>query len=98
MKSIGIRKAVQIFGGTNIDIHKEYHYQDGFFDKDGKTYYINTGDDRMMENGQLNVMYREAIDRNDFSGKGGSNQWDFVRTINKMGYRIDKFPKEKERY
>ena len=52
----------------------------------------------MMKNGQLNVMYREAIDRKDFSGKGGYNQWDFVRIINSMGYKIDKFPKEKERY
>lgn len=95
MKSIGIRKAVQLFGGTNIDIHKGYHYQSGFFDKDGKTYYISTGDDRILKNGQLDVMYRVAIDRKDFVG--GYNQWDFVRTINKMGYRIDKFPKEKER-
>ena len=98
MKSIGIRKAIQLFGGTNIDIHKGYHDQSGFFDKDGKTYYIATGDDRMMKNGQLNVMYRVAIDRKDFGGKGGYNQWDFVRIINSMGYKIDKFPKEKERY
>ena len=98
MKSIGIRKAIQLFGGTNIDIHKGYHDQSGFFDKDGKTYYIATGDDRMMKNGQLNVMYREAIDRKDFGGKDGYNQWDFVRIINSMGYKIDKFPKEKERY
>ena len=98
MKSIGIRKAIQLFGGTNIDIHKGYHDQSGFFDKDGKTYYIATGDDRMMKNGQLNVMYREAIDRKDFGGKGGYNQWDFVRIMNSMGYKIDKFPKEKERY
>ena len=98
MKSIGIRKAIQLFGGTNIDIHKGYHDQSGFFDKDGKTYYIATGDDRMMKNGQLNVMYREAIDRKDFGGKGGYNQWDFVRIINSMGDKIDKFPNEKERY
>ena len=98
MKSIGIRKAIQLFGGTNIDVHKGYHDQSGFFDKDGKTYYIATGDDRMLKNGQLNVMYREAIDRKDFGGKGGYNQWDFVRIINSMGYKIDKFPKEKERY
>ena len=98
MKSIGIRKAIQLFGGTNIDIHKGYHDQSGFFDKDGKTYYIATGDDRMMKNGQLNVMYREAIDRKDFGGKGGYNQWDFVRIINSMGYKINKFPQEKERY
>lgn len=69
MKSIGIRKAVQLFGGTNIDIHKGYHYQSGFFDKDGKTYYISTCDDRMMKNGQLDVMYREALDRNDLGGE-----------------------------
>ncbi len=98
MKSIGIRKAIQLFGGSNISVHKGYHYQSGFFDKDGKTYYIDTGDDRMMKNGQLNIMYREAVDRNDYSGRGGYNQWDFVSTINKMGYKIDKFPKEKERY
>ena len=98
MKSIGIRKAIQLFGGTNIDIHKGYHDQSGFFDKDGKIYYIATGDDRMMKNGQLNVMYREAIDRKDFGGKGGYNQWDFVRIINSMGYKIDKFSKEKESY
>ena len=98
MKSIGIRKAIQLFGGTNIDVHKGYHYQSGFFDKDGKTYYIDTGDDRILKNGQLDIMYREAIDRKDFSGKGGHNQWDFVRIINSMGYKIDKFPKEKKRY
>ena len=65
MKSIGIRKAIQLFGGTKIDIHKSYHCQSGFFDKDGKD---------------------------------GYNQWDFVRIINSMGYKIDKFTKEKERY
>jgi len=96
MKNIGIRKAIELFGGTNIEVHKNYHDQSGFFDKDGQLYYFSTGDDRMLaSDGQLRVMYRTAQHRKDWTG--GTNRWDFVPTINKMGYLITKFPATKVR-
>lgn len=91
MKSIGLKKAIQVFGGTEIELHKGYHYQYGFFVKDGRLYYINSGDDRMRRSdGQLNVYHRTAEHRKDWTG--GPNLWWFVSALNGMGYRIDKAP------
>lgn len=95
MKAVGIRKAVELFGGTDIEIKKGYHYQYGFFVKDGQLYYVNTGDDRMLKNGELDIYYRTAKDRNDFTG--GQNLRGFNYALNRMGCSVSKFPKTKER-
>ena len=95
MKSISLKKAIQLFGGTEIELHKGYHEQYGFFNKEGKLYYINSGDDRMRRSDrQLNIMHRTAENRKDYCG--GVNEWDFVPTLNRMGYRVDKIPATKE--
>lgn len=95
MKHVGIKKAIQLFGGTEIEVHKNWHEQLGFFVKGGQLYYFNTGDDRMLDStGQLRVMYRTAQHRKDWTG--GTNLWDFVGTLNRMGYRVDKFPASRE--
>jgi len=96
MKSIGIRKAIQLFGGTDIEISNGYHYQSGFFNKDGQLYYFSTGDDRMLRSdGQLNVYYRTAEHRKDYIG--GRNQYGLVQFLNGMGYWLDKFPSTRQR-
>lgn len=95
MKHCGLKKAIELFGGTEIEIHKGYHYQYGFFVKDGQLYYINTTDDRMLKrDGQLDIYYRTAEHRKDWHG--GTNLWDFVRKVNEMGYLVDKFPKTRQ--
>ena len=88
MKSISLKKAIRIFGGTDIELHKGYHYQYGFFEKDGQLYYINSGDDRMRrQDGQLDVYFRRAAHRQDWTG--AVNLFGFVDALNRIGYRID---------
>lgn len=87
MKKVSLKKAVELFGGVNIDLKRNYCEQSGFFEKDGQLYYINSGDVRMRRSdGQLNVMFRTAEHRRDYVG--GINQWSFVRTLNNMGYAV----------
>ena len=95
MKSITLEKAIAVFGGTDIELKRGYHYQYGFFVKDGQLYYINSGDDRMLRTvGQLNIYFRTAKHRKDWTG--GTNLWGFVDELNRLGYRLDKFPKARE--
>ena len=87
MKKISLKKAIEIFGGVNIKLSRNYCEQSGFFEKDGQLYYINSGDVRMRRpDGQLNVMYRTAQHRKDWHG--GINQWDFVNKLNSQGYEV----------
>ena len=87
MKRISLRQAIKLFGGTDIELNSGYHYSYGFFNKDGQLYYINSGDDRMRKSdGQLDVMYRTAEHRKDWTG--GTNRWDFNKTLNDMGYAV----------
>lgn len=87
MKKVSLKKAIEIFGGTNIKLSRNYCEQSGFFEKDGQLYYINSGDVRMRRpDGQLNVMFRTAEHKRDFVG--GVNQWGFVRELNSKGYEV----------
>ena len=87
MKKVSLKKAIEIFGGTNIELKTNYCEQSGFFEKDGQLYYINSGDVRMKRSdGQLNVMYRTAKHKMDFVG--GVNQWGFIRELNNKGYIV----------
>ena len=86
MKKIGLRKAIQLFGGDAIELHKGYHYQYGFFEKGGQLYYINTQDDRCSIGGLPPVMYRTAKHRKDWTG--GNNTWDFCSTLKSLGYEL----------
>ncbi len=92
MKSVSLHTAIKAFGGTDIELHRGYHYQYGFFVKGGQLYYINSGDDRMRRSdGQLCVYHRTAEHRKDWHG--GANEWDFIPKVNSLGYRVDKAPK-----
>lgn len=94
-KSVYLRKAIALFGGEDITLHRDYHYEYGFFVKDGQLYYVNSGDDRdRRSDGQLQVYYRTAESRQDWHG--GPNLWDFVEHLNRMGYRVDKAPPTRE--
>lgn len=97
MKSVGLRKAIMAFGGSEIGLRNHYHFQSGFFVKGGQLYYISTSDDRdRRSDGQLMVYYRTAESRHDF--RGGPNLWDFVPAVNRLGYRVDKAAPTRERY
>ena len=87
MKQVSLQQAIKIFGGTDIKLHAAYHYQYGFFKKDGQLYYINSGDVTMRKSdGQLDVMYRTA--EHDHDWIGGRNQWDFLNRLNEKGYKV----------
>ena len=87
MKKISLKKAIQEFGGTDIELKSAYHYSYGFFVKDGQLYYINSGDDRMRRtDGQLDVMYRTAEHRKDWTG--GTNLWSFIPELNRKGFYV----------
>lgn len=99
MKTVSFKKAVELFGGTNLTIKKGYYDCHGFFDMNGKTYYITSGDLRMRQrldkNGErqatyCGIMYREAKDRKDY--RGGINRWDFESKLFKMGYLVGNIP------
>lgn len=87
MKAISLRKAITVFGGTNVSLQKGYHYEFGFFEKGGQLFYINSGDDRMKRSdGQLDIMYRTAKHRKDW--QGGVNQWNFLSALNSAGFKV----------
>lgn len=89
MKTIGLRKALQIiFGATNIKLSRsKINWQkefSGFFDSaDGKTYYVNAQNPTV---GLSPVMYREVESRKDYIGK--NNQWDFCRRLELKGFAL----------
>lgn len=101
MKPCGIRKALEVIGATNIEIHKNYHEQSGFFEEDGQLYYFMTADDRWpgleasftpdYMQGEIPVMYRTAKHRKDYTG--GDNRWDFLQILHKYGYKLTKYPR-----
>lgn len=87
MKKVSLKQAIEKFGGVNIELHTNYMEQTGFFEKDGQLYYICSGDVRRRRpDGQLNVMYRTAKHRKDWTG--GINQWGFVPALNEMGFSV----------
>ncbi len=92
MKSVSLRTAIKVFGGTDIELHRGHHYQYGFFVKGGQLYYINSGDDRLRRSdGQLNAYHRTAKHRSDWTG--GENLWGFVKEVNDKGCFVDKAPR-----
>lgn len=101
LKPCGLKKALQVLGATNIEIHKGYHERSGFFEKDGQLYYFSTADDRCPQleapiakdwmDGELPVMYRTAEHRKDYIG--GPNRWDFLKQLHERGYKLTTYPK-----
>ncbi|MBO7713989.1 MAG: hypothetical protein J6S85_10495 [Methanobrevibacter sp.] len=88
MKKVSFKKAIQIVwpNATDIKLTKGYFYCSGFFDVDGQTYYISTGDLRT----NLGIMYRTAKDRKDYTG--GINQWGFESILKEKGYVVGSIP------
>lgn len=104
MKGISLKKALQLYGATNIELHKGYYYCYGFFEKEGQLYYISTGDIRVSTPFQRMFVLtracetrpseaRTAKDRRDYTG--GTNQFTFVSWLKGEGYYLNKIPHEK---
>ena len=91
MKKVSLKKAIEILGGTNIELHRGYYYCYGFFEKDGQLYYINTYDIRICPlNHPSSIMYRTAEHREDY--RGGINTWDFYDQLKEKGYEVGSCP------
>ena len=91
MKKVSLKKAIEILGGTNIELHRGYYYCYGFYEKDGQLYYISTSDIRTCPlNSSASIMYRTAKDRKDYTG--GVNTWDFYDRLAKKGYEVSSCP------
>ena len=90
-KGISLKKAIEILGGTEIELHKGYYYCSGFFNWNGQLYYISTMDLRTGK--EIRVMYRTAKDRKDYTG--GTNTWDFASKLAEKGYHVSSVPHTK---
>ena len=87
MKKVSLKKAIEILGGTDIELKAGYYYCSGFFNLNGQLYYISTADIRTTPlNNSRSVMYRTAKDRKDFTG--GTNLWDFADRLAEKGYEV----------
>lgn len=95
LKKISLRQALNILGAKNIELHKGFYYQSGFYELDNQLYYICTGDVRTFrgDNNELDIYYRTAEHRKDYTG--GRNQFDFNQKLNDMGYSVCIAPKYK---
>nr|DAF56682.1 MAG TPA: hypothetical protein [Myoviridae sp. ctWb16]DAV17863.1 MAG TPA: hypothetical protein [Caudoviricetes sp.] len=87
MKKVSLKKAIEIIGGTDIELKAGYYYCSGFFNLDGQLYYISTADVRTcpMTNNNF-IMFRTAKNRQDYTG--GTNLWYFNELLAKKGYEI----------
>lgn len=85
MRKVTLKKAIELWGGSNIEMHKCYYYNYGFFDKDGQTWYYSSGDLRYNFHP---ILVRTAKDRKDYTG--GINQWGFEKDLERLGYYVDK--------
>lgn len=94
MKKISLRQALKIIGAKNIELHKGFYYQSGFYELNDQLYYIATSDDRFYKpNGELHIYYRTAKHRKDYTG--GTNRHDFNQKLNSLGYSVCISPKYK---
>lgn len=75
MKKISLKKALELYGGVNIEVHNGYNYRSGFFEKNGQLYYFSTCDIRYNSQDINNILIRTAKDRKDFIG--GPNTYPF---------------------
>ena len=88
MKKISLKKALEMLGFTNIEIHRGYNYRSGFMEKDGQTYYFATGDLRWQQPANnMFLMTRTAKDRKDFTG--GPNEFWVVGKLAEKGYVLN---------
>jgi hypothetical protein len=84
-KKITLKKALALFGGTDIEILRGYNYRSGFFNKDGQLYYFSTWD---MRGGDMNnLLIRTAAHRKDWTG--GSNTYPMKRFLEERSLKIE---------
>ena len=95
LKKISLRQALNILGAKNIELHKGFYYQSGFYELDNQLYYISTSDVRTFrgDNDELDIYYRTAEHRKAYTG--GRNQLDFNKKLNDLGYSVCIAPKYK---
>lgn len=87
MKKVSLRKAIEILGGTDIELKAGYYYCSGFFNWNGQLYYISTMDIRNRPlNHPMSIMYRTAEHRKDYTG--GTNTWNFYNLLKEKGYEV----------
>lgn len=81
---ISLKKALEMYGATNIEIHKGYQYRSGFFDKDGQLYYFSRDVDGSFM--KPTTLTRTAQHRKDYTG--GTNQYVLDSWLKDKGYEI----------
>ena len=87
LKKVSLKKALKLYGGVNIEIHNNYNYRSGFFEKNGQLYYFSTSDIRYSTPISLNnVLIRIAKDRNDYTG--GANTYPFKSFLEENGLTL----------
>ena len=91
IKRVGLRKAISIMGGTEIELHRAWGYIYGFFNLNDQLMYVYRND---LPTSGLGTLTRTAKHRKDWTG--GPNQWDFDRKLTAKGYTI-KPPKPNKR-
>lgn len=84
MKKISLKKALELFGAEDIEIHRHYLYRSGFFNKEGQLYYFS-----VYCNGELfncDVLIRTAKNRKDYTG--GTNTYPLTSFLRSKGFYL----------
>lgn len=84
MRKISLKKALELYGATNIEVHRNYRYRSGFFEKNGQLYYFSVNINGEPFN---NMLVRTAKDRKDYSG--GDNTYPMESFLSDYGYVLD---------
>lgn len=84
MRKISLMKALELFGGKEIEIHRGYRYRYGFFDKDNQCYYFNVNVNGF---GFGEALIRTAKDRKDYTG--GTNTYVLDSFLAERGYVLN---------
>ena len=86
MKTIGIKKALQLYGATDIEIYNGYRYRSGFYMKDGQLYYF-AKDVAVDGYKTFPCLTRTAANRKDYHG--GTNQYVLESWLEDHGYKLE---------
>lgn len=102
LKRVPLKKAIQIVfpNATNISLTKGFYYCFGFFDVDGQTIYINTGDVRSgrlhSTKGNCGIMIRMVKNRKDYIS--GKSLFCFNYMLKQKGYVVGSIPHQSDLY
>lgn len=84
MKKISLKKALELYGAVDIEIHNGFKYRYGFFNKDNQLYYFNVSIDNEFRG--LGMLIRTAEHRKDYTG--GRNTYPLESFLSKYGYKL----------